>query len=150
MVTRAIPGTHEAALAVHIAGRIVPIRACRYLVEGLAGHGVPVYLLDTSLLYIDHKSPPTNYDAAATHRGKQSAVSPSAFGAQDPSVIPILPGADSSNRPSPSPFRKLPSARRKPALATADDAAAQCEAIKIHQFRWRVTCTEVYVELAKL
>jgi starch phosphorylase len=37
------------AVTVTIAGRTVHVRAWRYLVEGITGHVVPVYLLDTSL-----------------------------------------------------------------------------------------------------
>src|SRR5512134_956203 len=34
---------------VSIAGRQVHVRAWRYLIEGITGHNVPVYLLDTSI-----------------------------------------------------------------------------------------------------
>ncbi len=39
----------DATVAVEIAGRTVHVRAWRYLVRGLNGHDVPVYLLDTML-----------------------------------------------------------------------------------------------------
>ena len=35
--------------SVNIEGREVRLRAWRYLVKGIGGHGIPVYLLDTSL-----------------------------------------------------------------------------------------------------
>jgi starch phosphorylase len=36
-------------ISVPIAGRIVRVKAWRYLVEGITGHVVPVYLLDTAV-----------------------------------------------------------------------------------------------------
>jgi starch phosphorylase len=39
----------KANVPVTIAGRVVRVRAWRYLVEGITGHVVPVYLLDTAL-----------------------------------------------------------------------------------------------------
>jgi starch phosphorylase len=39
----------EPVITVSIAGREIRVRAWRYLVEGINGHSVPVYLLDTSL-----------------------------------------------------------------------------------------------------
>jgi glycogen phosphorylase len=39
----------DAAVTVELEGRPVRVRAWRYVVRGVAGHGVPVYLLDTAL-----------------------------------------------------------------------------------------------------
>ena len=45
------PSTHlelmDGTAAVRIEGRHVQVRAWRYLIKGIGGHGVPVYLLDT-------------------------------------------------------------------------------------------------------
>src|SRR5690242_5440959 len=39
----------KAIVPVTIAGRVVRVRAWRYLVEGITGHVIPVYLLDTAM-----------------------------------------------------------------------------------------------------